>query len=137
MDISGPLSTFHEVIGMDCNPDAVKKAKELYPQAVASVAVLEEVEPIPGDVLVLCEVLEHLNDPGNLVRKWLPKFKAAVISHPIDEPLDSGLSAGDHCWSVSENDLRNWYAIGGFRLDEIEIFPMGSYRIGLARGVNA
>jgi 2-polyprenyl-3-methyl-5-hydroxy-6-metoxy-1,4-benzoquinol methylase len=137
MDISGPLSSFHEVLGVDCNPDAIKKARELYPKAVASVDVLEEIEPFPGDVLVLCEVLEHLNDPLAMVRKWLPKFKAAVISHPIDEPLDSGLSGGDHCWSVSEQDLRDWFTVGGYWLREAEIFPMGSYKIGLARGVNA
>lgn len=137
MDISGPLSTVHEVIGVDCNPSAIAEAQKLYPEAVGSVSAIEDVEPIPCDVVVMCEVLEHLYDPTALVKKWLPSAKACVISHPLDEPLDSGLSAGDHCWSYTEDDLRNWFVLGGHNLCEGEKFQMGSYKIGIARGVKA
>lgn len=81
---------------------------------------------------------EHLEDPTTLVRKWLPKCKAAVISHPLDEPLDSMLAAGDHCWSFSEADLLGWFAIGGYNeIRECATFSMGQYKIGIARGLRA
>jgi Methyltransferase domain len=138
MDISGPFSrAAHEVIGVDCNPAAIIEAKKLYPEVVGSLSAIEDVEPFECDVVVLCEVLEHLYDPESLVRKWLPNAKACVISHPLDEPLDSGLSAGDHCWSYSEGDLRNWFAVGGHNQREGEKFQMGSYTIRIARGVKA
>jgi hypothetical protein len=135
MDISGPLSINHEVMGIECNTGCIAKARELYPQAVVREGVIEEVEPFRCDVVVLCEILEHLHDPKGLVIKWLPLARAAVISHPLDEALDSQLSGGDHCWSFSEDDLRDWYEMAGYNMRDGEIFQMGSYRIGLTRGV--
>lgn len=138
MDISGPFVEMkHEVIGLDCNMDALRKARELHPGVVAAERVIEDAEVISGDILVLCEVLEHLIDPAALVQKWLPHFKAAVISHPIEETLDSGLSAGDHRWSLSETDLVGWFPMGFHAVKDVTKFQMGSYQIGLARGVKA
>jgi len=134
LDISGPLSPMHEVIGVECSPNTAQRAKEMYPKAMVSIQPVEEVVPFPCDVLVLCEVLEHLMDPLGIVDKWLPMARTAVISHPLNEPLDSGLAGGDHCWSFSEKDLRHWFFLGGHELQAQEAFQMGSYQIGLARG---
>jgi len=137
LDISGPLSDYHEVIGVECNQGCIATARELYPFALVRDGSIEEVEPFDADVVVFCEVLEHLEDPATLVKKWLPKCRASVISHPLDEALDSGLSGGDHCWSFSEDDLRGWFHAGGHNMRDGEKFKMGSYTIGLARGVRA
>jgi len=134
MDISGPFSGTHEVIGMDCNQGCVLQAMKDYPNAVVSWTPLEGIVPFPCDVLVLCEVLEHLTDPIELVKKWLPHARACVISHPIEGDLQNDLSGGDHCWSYSQADLHQWFVHGGHLLMDDEIFPMGSYRIGIARG---
>lgn len=135
MDITGPLAEAHEVIGLECNEGCIAKAKELYPQAVIHAGAIEEVKPFKADVVVFCEILEHLEDPHGLVAKWLPLCRAAVISHPLDEPIDSILSGGDHCWSLSEDDLREWYELNGLNMVDGEKFKMGSYTIGLSRGV--
>ncbi len=135
LDISGPSLPHHEVIGVECNDGCVAKARELYPAAVVRHGVIEEVEPFRADVVVMCEILEHLEDPRKLVQAWLPLCRAAVISHPLDEALDSPLSGGDHCWSFNEDDLRGWYAISGYNMRDGEKFQMGSYTIGLSRGV--
>lgn len=137
LDISGPHSSFHEVIGIECNEGCATKARELYPHAVVRYGTIEEVEPFKADVVVMCEILEHLEDPRALIQAWLPKCRAAVISHPLDEELNSSLSGGDHCWSFNENDLRGWYEIGGYNMRDGEKFQMGSYTIGLSRGVRA
>ena len=134
LDITGPLSPIHEVIGVECSEKTALHAKKLYPAAVVRQSAIEDVEPFPCDVLVLCEVLEHLTDPMDLVKKWLPVARAVVISHPLDEPVDSGLSGGDHCWSFTENDLVYWFVEGGHEVRTVEKFQMGSYQIGLARG---
>lgn len=134
LDISGPLSPFHEVIGVDCNKHNVVKALERYPQAVVMWGPLEDVEPFACDILVLCEILEHLTDPIAVAGKWLKKAKAAVISHPLNEPLDSPLSGGDHSWSFTEGDFAEWFGRAGMKLRDSESFQMGQYTIGVGRG---
>jgi 2-polyprenyl-3-methyl-5-hydroxy-6-metoxy-1,4-benzoquinol methylase len=134
LDISGPLSEYHEVLGVEVNQACIAKAKELYPKAIVTERELGEVEPMKVDAIVLCEVLEHLVDPAALVRRWLPLCRMVVISHPLDEPIGCGASGGDHQWSLTEVDLHNWFVIGGHKIHEFEQFQMGSYRIGLARG---
>lgn len=134
LDISGPFSGNHEVIGVECHADAVKKARELYPQATLSQGPLWLVNPFRADVVVLCEILEHLTYPVHLVEGWLPLAEASVISHPIDEELNSPTSGGDHCWSYSETDFKKWFELGGHNLLWHEIFQMGSYRIALGYG---
>lgn len=92
--------------------------------------------PCEPDVVVLCEVLEHLPDPARVVQQWLPWSKASVISHPLDEEENCGLSAGDHQWSFSEQDFKSWFELGGHRLVHQEIFQMGGYKIIMGMGVN-
>src|SRR5205807_79387 len=64
------------------------------------------------DVLILCEVLEHVENPGDLVDQWLPRAKNVIISHQLDEPVGSHLSGDVHVWSCSEKDFDNWFVRG-------------------------
>jgi hypothetical protein len=136
-DISGAFSfLWHQVKGYDINDTCLRYAAEKYPKVQLQCVELERVTPEPCDVVVLCELLEHLEDPRALVASWLPLAKTCVISHPIDEPDGCGLSAGDHCWSLSEADFDGWFELGGHKQESKELFQMGGYKIAIGLGRN-
>lgn len=133
-DISGPFSGRHDVVGIDCNEQSLATAKKRFPEIITLCRSIDEAQPIACDVLVLCETLEHLADPPAVVKAWLPLAEMVVISHPLDEPVESGLSAGEHQWGLSEMDFASWFNIGGARISEEFIFQMGAYQIIMGRG---
>jgi hypothetical protein len=131
LDISGPFSTQHVVYGVECNPEAARIASERWPHAHVNVISLQ---PEACDVLVLCEFLEHIPDPCELVKAWLPLAKQVVISHPLNGDLTGDLSGGEHQWSFNEGDFANWFWLGGHELVGYEVFTMSDYQIILGRG---
>jgi len=133
-DVEGPFSAITRVIGFDCNPAALACARERFPLAFYFEADIEALEPRLSDVLILSEVLEHLQDPHALVARWLPQSRHVVITHPINEPLDSTASGGDHSWSYDEWDLKQWLVNGEHQLEEFFVYQMGIYVIGCVRG---
>lgn len=135
-DISGPFADQHGVMGVDCHEAALAVAKQRFPQAKFLVSSIEACDPMACDVLVLCETLEHLCEPNRVVSDWAPEAKQVLISHPIDEALGSGVSAGEHRWSFSADDFEWWFKLGGHSIVEREEFQMGAYRIFLARGIH-
>ena len=136
-DISGPFSPSAEVIGYDVNAPAVECARGRFPQASYEVADILTLTPVECDVLILCETLEHINDPDALLRAWLPKARTSVISHPIDGDLTGDMSGGDHCWSYSHDDFGRWAGVGGHQYLQTFGFQMGAYFVnfGLTRRV--
>jgi len=136
LDISGPFSDYHEVIGRECHEGCAQDAVKTYPKAIVSVGAIEEVLPFSCDVLVLCEILEHLEDPLKLIARWLPRARAVVISHPLNGDIQHDFSGGDHCWSYNDADHMEWFAVGGHRVIETQRFEMGSYRIIMSRSMN-
>jgi 2-polyprenyl-3-methyl-5-hydroxy-6-metoxy-1,4-benzoquinol methylase len=132
-DISGPFSEKHSVIGVECNQEAIILASKCWPLLSMNTMSLQ---PEVCDVLVLCEFLEHIADPLELVRSWLPLAKQVIISHPLNGDIKRDLSAGEHQWSFGSVDFRNWFVIGGHSLEAEEVFPMGEYQIILGRGRN-
>lgn len=123
-------------VGVDCHWPSVLEANVRY--APAFTALMGKIERTssssPIDVLVMCEVLEHLNDAVGVALSWLQRARFSVISHPLDEPYGSTLSAGDHCWSFSEKDHLDLFAKGGHVTDQTEVFDQGAYRIIISRG---
>jgi SAM-dependent methyltransferase len=130
-DISGPFSGEHRVVGIDCALQQIQKARERFPGGDWLLGPAEYYQSGTWDVIVLCEFLEHVLEPEKMVRNWLPHGEFAIISHPIDEPQGSELSGGDHCWSYSEEDFKNWFELGGHKLVSYIVFQMGAYRIAL------
>lgn len=128
-DITGPYTLpppfgIH-VIGYDVTPAAQETCARRWPDMEFHLQPVEEAEPQDCDVLVLCEVLEHLDDPVSLVRAWLPKARWAIIGHPLNEPnppFESG-----HLWSYTREDWYDWFRIGGHHPWERFEFPMGVY----------
>lgn len=133
-DISGPLSAENDVVGVDCNEASLAVAKSRFPNLITLRRPIDELEPIQCDVLVLCETLEHLADPLTLVRRWLPLANMAVISHPLDEPVNSVLSGGEHQWGFSELDLASWFNVGDMRITDEVSYQMGCYQMIMGRG---
>jgi hypothetical protein len=118
-DIVGPFAAEHDVWGVDVVPAAVELTRERYPAMKVDQAVVETIEPQPCDILVLCEFLEHIDDPDALVRAWLPLAKYAVIGHPLNDP--GGIEPG-HIWSYTLDDYRRWHTIGAHGMIETHLF---------------
>jgi len=138
-DICGQFAADHAVTGIDCNPETVSKARERWPGAVFMEKDVTALNPTfrgfdVGDVLILCETLEHLSDPKPFVEAWLPLFRTSVISHPIDGDLMGDLSGGDHCWSYSLDDFLGWFKLGGHVLQHHTVLAVGGYNIAIGWG---
>jgi hypothetical protein len=133
-DISGFFSKKHNVVGVECHEKAAAKARSRFPTMQVQLGIIEEIEPRDSDILVLCETLEHLDNPLAVVSSWLPKAKFSVISHPLDEPLDASWSGGDHVWSYGTTDFLNWFTVGQHQLIHSQTFQMGVYTIIMGVG---
>jgi hypothetical protein len=133
-DISGFFSGEHDVVGFDVVPAAVAATRSRWPRMKVFEAKVEVIAPMPCDVLVLCEFLEHVTDPLGLARGWLPLAEYAVIGHPLHDPGDW---EPGHLWSYTVDDFKAWFTMGGHELLDYQLFQMGgcSMVIGLGRRV--
>lgn len=137
LDISGPFSERHNVLGLECNFEAMKLAKQRWPKAEVYSTDATAPAPTRCEILVLCEFLEHVPDPFALAKAWLPLADHVVISHPLNGDLAGDLSGKEHQWSFDETDFVNWFNVGGHELIEHEVFKMEGYDIILGRGWRA
>lgn len=124
-DISGPYSHDHDVTGVDVSIHAMTEVQKRFPEMTFVLGPVEVLSPIECDILILTEVLEHLVDPGKLVRAWLPKARYAVIGHPLDEP-DPPHEPG-HIWSYDKIDWEVWFTTGRHNSVKYETFPLGNW----------
>jgi len=138
-DISGYLANtiagWH-AYGIDCHGTSLLEATLRYSPHFTPIHL--GISPIlagpPIEVVILSEVLEHLNDAHEVATSWLKRAYTSVISHPLEEPDGSTLSGGDHVWSFTREDHEKFFETGGHAIDETEIFQMGAYSIILSRG---
>ncbi len=128
-DISGSISMGHHVHVWEIAPACVAYIKKTYPWVNLHTEDLEHAEPMKADLLILCEILEHLTDPNELVKKWLPLANYALISSPLRGDLEVDLSGGEHVWSFDEADFKNFVEIGGHQIVDQTSFAMGQYVI--------
>lgn len=123
-DICGFFSAEHNVMGVEPVPGAAHEAEKRWPSLFVNHSWVEDVEPVETDVLILCEFLEHIPDPIDVVERWGTKAKAMVIGHPLyDRP---GIEPG-HLWSYEDDDYANWYRIAGMTMGEAFTFSMGPF----------
>lgn len=137
-DISGPQSSppyGKMVIGIDVCQPALNEAKRRFPNIITVCSPIPQECSFKGDILVLCETLEHLENPLDLCINWLPWFSNVIISHPLNEPMGCGLSAGEHQWSYDEADFERWFRVGKHTMLEKQIFKMGDYTVILGLGM--
>ena len=121
-EITGPYSNGTvDVTGVEIIAECADPVGKHYPNMKLLIGPVEELEPIPCTILVLCEFLEHVHDPEALVKKWLPHAQYAIIGHPLDEP-NPPYEKG-HCWSYSWDDYKKWAEWGGHEIRHVQIFP--------------
>jgi hypothetical protein len=130
-DIIGPFASTNFCTGYDVTPGAVKAAMERYSHLAVIETSVEDVAPLPCDVLILCEFLEHIVDPIGLVKAWMPLAKTVVIGHPLVG--DGGDPEYGHLWAYEPKDFENWFPLGGHTMDEAYRFDMG-YQMVIGRG---
>lgn len=128
-DISGPISWGHHTHVWEISPKCVEFIARTYPWVTIHSEDLEAAAPMDADLLILCEVLEHLTDPNKLVETWLPKAKYALISSPLNGDLTGDLSGGEHVYSFAEEDFQNFVTLGGHQVIHQGQFQMGQYTI--------
>ena len=135
MSISGPFSKFCDVHGYDCNAKSLEVAKVRYPKICRHVTTLDENTKVEGDILVMCEVLEHLRNPIPVVKSLMPQCKYAVITHPLNEPLtNKPARIGFHCWQYDLDDLMSWFSMTGYDILKYETFDYYTITTGIALG---
>jgi len=93
---------------------------------VEHVGPIEEalrLEGLCGDLLVMTETLEHLKDPDAVLRAARNRFRAILVSTPIDEDNDVHGDNVEHYWSWGTDDISEmlveagWTPIHFSRLD--------------------
>lgn len=135
----------HKITVIDPNPYAFDAFNARFNSALEFVRkMVEDVEPIECDLLIMCEVLEHLWEPVSVVEKWFPKAADVVVSHPLHESDDMGAWAGGgtHRWSFNESDFDRWFLLGGHQQCHREIIidsgtPFGDHLTILGNGKRA
>lgn len=134
-DICGFFSDTMNVIGIDAVPAAVEQTRQRWPLVDARLGFVEDMEPIECDILVLCEFLEHIDDPIGFCEAWLPKARHVVIGHPL--VCDGFDPEPGHPWAYCPPDFIHWFDIGGFGIREAYTFSMGPYEMVIGRGSRA
>jgi len=123
-DISGPYAKENIVWGCDIVPAAVEQTRLRYPAMSVENAPIEEIAPTECDILILCEILEHVIDPVALVQKWMPLAKFTIISHPL-----TGENAGNqepgHLWAYDMDDFLGWFKYANYEMNEYITFING------------
>lgn len=131
-DISGPFAGGRTTVyGIDVTPGAAEAARRKWPSMTVIEEKVEHVDPIPCDILVLCEFLEHITDPVSFAQRWLPQARYVVIGHPLVG--DGNDPEPGHPWAYYDEDFANWFPMGGHELREAWEFPMG-YRMVIGWG---
>lgn len=128
-DITGFFSWGHKVEAYECSLSGVAYVKQNWKWVDLRPMDFVKAEPVACDVLVACEVLEHLADPLALLAKWLPLAKYALISSPLKGDREGDLSGGEHVWSFDEDDFEQFAGSGGHQIVGREQLPMGGYLI--------
>jgi 2-polyprenyl-3-methyl-5-hydroxy-6-metoxy-1,4-benzoquinol methylase len=104
------------------------------PQVAASIEFVKGVGA-RADLWVLCETLEHLDDPGAVLALIRPLARTLVFSTPVDAFDDTNL---EHVWAWDRDGVTELLEAGGWTIDIVNILdlrPSGfiySYMIGLA-----
>jgi hypothetical protein len=130
-DISGPFSIDHTVLGFDVVPAAVAATRARYPAMMVMECVAEDQVPTSCDILVLCEFLEHIDDPVAFVKAWTPLARYVVISHPL---VRDGVDPEEgHIWAYYPEDFEAWFPLGGHKMVEAWTFQMG-YEMAIGWG---
>jgi len=134
-DISGYFSVEHSVMGYECCPRAALGARHDWPWMDARIADAQTAPAEECDIVILTEFLEHVFDPFDIVRRWLPLAKYSVISSP-NQGDRGDFREGGHLSSFDPEDFPALFSAGGHEIVKKHEFPMAMYQMFLALGRN-
>jgi len=122
-DTSGRYSDTHRVIGIDLTDDSRRVCADRFPRMEHILSPIETAPVEDCDILVACEVLEHLASPVQAYRRFADRSTAVVIGHPLDEPDPS--SELFHLWRYGMDDFQAWFA--DHPIVDYDVFAMGGF----------
>ena len=136
-DIAGSLAELlpgNYIVGVDCNEAAIAEAKLRWRHAKFIHSAIGDSLKSQWDLVILCEFLEHVENPVMVAKGCLSHADSSLISHPLNETRGSTCSGGDHQWSFTMEDHFDFFFVGGHRTVETEQFKMGEYQMIISRG---
>jgi len=133
-DISGWFSQGHHVMGIESAPRVALECQKRWPWMTVVVADVQKAEPIDCDLVILCEILEHLHDPKGIAERWLKKARYCLITSPLEEDSAKNLSSGEHSWSFTMGDLHEFFVLGEHTMEYKELVEAGQLTIFLGIG---
>lgn len=102
LDIAFKIRPFEMAYVSDLSEPNIRKLAVSYPHQKAVGDLLSALNTIPEvDVIVLTEILEHLEDPDQVLSLARQKAKKLVASSPIEEPV--GIVNSEHLWSFGKD----------------------------------
>ena len=134
-DISGWFSWGHDVHAYESSQAATEHVAKRWPYVKQHHGDLHEVPAEDCDILILCEILEHLPDPLKICREWMPRAGFVIISSPFNGDLNPASKCAEHVWSFDNADFQQFFKEGHQRILRSETFKMGGYEdwVGISR----
>lgn len=115
----------HEYLGLDLDPDIVKFTNKFYKTTVFKYKSIEDLRDNKGfDLIVAFEVLEHVENPGNVANKISKLLKPGgmfigTTPYPFRRNI---ISDATHISVLHPENWRRVFNYGGFR--QVQVFPM-------------
>jgi SAM-dependent methyltransferase len=112
-----------QVTGVDANPEAFEHARRRYRRAnLGFVRGLVEDFAEPQDAIVFLQTIEHLEQPGELLRHFAALAPVSFVSTPNRRTLaPPGTSKSDNPWHVREYTLEEFAQLLEPRFSRVEM----------------
>jgi SAM-dependent methyltransferase len=105
----------YDAVGLDISQTAVKQANETFGEHYIAADLFEYCKLYPGafDIVILTEVIEHIDRPGDFIEAIIHLLKPggrAIITTPNKSLYPAGVTwatdlAPVHCWWFSEESM--------------------------------
>lgn len=118
--------TAAEVIGVDANPEAYEHARLRYrrPNLSFERGLVEEFEA-QADVVVFLQTIEHIHEPGRLLRRLARIAPVAYISTPNRLTLaPPGAEKSGNPWHLREYDVDEYRALLEPHFDQVTVMGL-------------
>jgi SAM-dependent methyltransferase len=115
-----------EVVGVDANPDAHEHARLRYrrPNLRFERGLVEDFSG-PADAIVFLQTIEHVRDPGRLLRGFAAAAAVAYVSTPNRLTLaPPGAEKSDNPWHLREYTLAEYRELLESAFERVEILGL-------------
>ena len=125
--------TAAEVVGVDANPEAHDHARRRYirPNLRFERGLVEEFDE-PREAVVFCQTIEHIHEPGELLRRFAATAPVAYVTTPNRLTLaPPGAEKSDNPWHLREYTIAEYRALLEPHFSRVEM--LGVYHAGKLR----